>query len=131
MTAPAAGGEALLTATGTATADSRLELNVLPAQAMVQVQAEDTVQLTVNALPSVTVGDTFTVTVGVAAETPLAAGVSVTATVSFRTADGEAIIEEIEVTLTAEQRTATEEFTAPVNAGTYTLAVSGQVERDG
>ena len=39
---------------------------------------------------SVTVGDTFTVTVGVAAETPLAEGVSVTATVSFRAADGEA-----------------------------------------
>ena len=128
VTAPAAGGEALLTATGTATADSRLELNVLPAQATVRVQAEGTVQLTVNAPPSVTVGSTFPVTVGVAAETPLAEGVSVTATVSFRTADGEAIIEEIEVTLTAEQRTATEEFTAPVTAGTYTLAVSGQVE---
>ena len=90
VTAPAAGGEALLTATGTATADSRLELNVLPAQATVQVQAEDTVQLTVNAPGSVTVGSTFPVTVGVAAETPLAEGVSVTATVSFRTADGEA-----------------------------------------
>ena len=58
-------------------------------------------QLTVNAPGSVTVGSTFPVTVGVAAETPLAEGVSVTATVSFRTADGEAIIEEIEV-LTAD-----------------------------
>ena len=71
VTAPAAGGEALLTATGTATADSRLELNVLPAQATVRVQAEGTVQLTVNAPGSVTVGSTFPVTVGVAAETPL------------------------------------------------------------
>ena len=127
VTAPAAGGEALLTATGTATADSRLELNVLPAQATVRVQAEGTVQLTVNAPGSVTVGSTFPVTVGVAAETPLAEGVSVTATVSFRTADGEEIQAET-VVLTAMSSSATRVFTAPVTAGTYTLAVSGQVE---
>ena len=127
VTAPAAGGEALLTATGTATADSRLELNVLPAQAMAQVQAEDTVQLTVNAPGSVTVGSTFPVTVGVAAEMPLAEGISVTATVSFRTADGEEIQAET-VVLTAMSSSATRVFTAPVTAGTYTLAVSGQVE---
>ena len=128
VTAPAAGGEATLRATGEEADDNRLELNVLPAQAAVQVQAEGTVELTLDAPGSVTVGDTFTVTVGVAAGTSLAESVSVTATVSFRAADGEAIIEEIEVTLTAEQRTATEEFTAPVTAGVYTLAVSGLVE---
>ena len=128
VTAPAAGGEATLRATGEEADDNRLELNVLPAQAAVQVQAGGTVELTLDAPGSVTVGDTFTVTVGVATETPLAESVSVTATVSFRAADGEAIIEEIEVTLTAEQRTATEEFTAPVTAGVYTLAVSGLME---
>ena len=125
--APMAGGSETLLATGEEAADSRLELNVLPAQATVRVQAEGTVQLTVNAPGSVTVGDTFTVTVGVAAETPLAEGVSVTATVSFRTAGGEEIQAET-VVLTAMSSSATRVFTAPVTAGTYTLAVSGQVE---
>ena len=128
VTAPTAGGSETLRATGEEADDNRLELNVLPAQAAVQVRVEDTVELTLDAPSSVTVGSTFPVTVEVAEETPLAEDVSVTATVSFRAADGEAIIEEIEVTLTREQRTATEEFTAPVTAGVYTLAVSGQVE---
>ena len=94
----------------------------------VQVQEEGTVDLTLDAPSSVTVGNTFTVTVGVAEETLLQEGVSVTATVGFGAADSEVIIEEMDVTLTTEQRTATEEFTAPVTAGVYTLAVSGQVE---
>ena len=50
-----------------------------------------------------------------------------TATVSFRTADGEEIQAET-VVLTAMSSSATRVFTAPVTAGTYTLAVSGQVE---
>ena len=125
--APMAGGSETLLATGEEAADSRLELNVLPAQATVRVQAEDTVQLTLDAPPSVTVGSTFPVTVGVAAEMPLAEGVSVTATVSFRAAGGEEIQAETAV-LTAMSSSATRVFTAPVTAGTYTLAVSGQVE---
>ena len=128
VTVPAAGGLETLSATGEEAADNRLELNVLAAEAAVQVRVEETVELTLDAPSSVTVGSTFPVTVEVAEETPLAEDVSVTATVSFRAADGEAIIEEIEVTLTREQRTATEEFTAPVTAGVYTLTVSGQVE---
>ena len=94
----------------------------------VQVREEGTVDLTLDAPSSVTVGNTFTVTVGMDERTPLPESVSVSATVSFGAADSEAIIEEREVTLSEEQRTATEEFTAPVTAGVYTLAVSGQVD---
>ena len=81
-------------------------------------------RLEVSAPPSVTVGNTFTVTVGVAAGMPLPEGVSVTATVSFGATDSEAIAER-EVTLTGEPRTATEEFTAPVRSGIFRVEVSG------
>ena len=93
----------------------------------VQVRADGTVDLTLDAPKSVTVGDTFAVTVGVNAETPLPESVSVTATVSFRAADGEEIQAETAV-LNAMMSSATRVFRAPVTAGVYTVAVSGQVE---
>ena len=119
--------EETLLATGEAAADSTLELNVLPAQATVRVRAADTVELTLNAPENVTVGSTFPVTVGVAEETPLPEGVSVTATVSFHAADGEEIQAETAV-LSTMMPSDTRVFRAPVTAGVYTVAVSGQVD---
>ena len=93
----------------------------------VQVREEGTVELTLDAPGSVTVGDTFTVTVGVAAGTPLLGSVSVTAAVSFRAADGEEIQAETAV-LNAMRSSATRVFTAPVNSGIFVVEVSGSVE---
>ena len=102
------------------TANTRAEAAVLPPP----------LRLEVSAPPSVTVGNTFTVTVGVTAGRPLPEGVSVAATVSFGAADSEAIAER-EVTLTGEPRTATEEFTAPVRSGIFRVEISGPAEVSG
>ena len=102
------------------TANTRAEAAVLPPP----------LRLEVSAPPSVTVGNTFTVTVGVAAGRPLPEGMSVAATVSFGAADSEAIAER-EVTLTGEPRTATEEFTAPVRSGIFRVEISGPAEVSG
>ena len=124
VTAPAVGGSETLFATGEEADDNRLELNVLEAQAAVQVRVEDTVELTVNAPSSVTVGSTFPVTVGVAEKTPLPESVSVTATVSFRTADGEEIQAET-VVLTSARSSARATLTAPGTTGTFTVNAAG------
>ena len=79
----------------TAEAEPSTLLDTSAARIAVQVLAP--VQLTLDVPPSVTVGDTLTVTVGVAAETPLPEGVSVTATLSF-SADG---VDDRVVTLTS------------------------------
>ena len=92
----------------------------------VEVLAEGTVELTLDAPKSVMVGSTFPVTVGVAEETPLPESTAVTATLSFSAADSATIIKEIDVTLTGEQSTATEEFTAPVRSGIFRVEVSGR-----
>ena len=102
------------------TANARAEAAVLPPPLLLEVSAP----------PSVTVGNTFTVTVEVAAGRPLPEGVSVAATVSFGAADSEAIAER-EVTLTGEPRTATEEFTAPVRSGIFRVEISGPAEVSG
>ena len=102
------------------TANARAEAAVLPPPLLLEVSAP----------PSVTVGNTFTVTVGVAAGRPLPEGVSVAATVSFGATDSEAIAER-EVTLTGEPRTATEEFTAPVRSGIFRVEISGPAEVSG
>ena len=133
VTAPANDGddgEETLLAIGEAAADSTLELNVLPAQAAVRVRAKGTVELTLNAPGSVTVGSTFPVTVGMAEETPLPEGVSVNATVSFRAADGAEIQVETPV-LSAMMPSDMRFFRAPVTAGVYTVAVSSQVDETG
>ena len=104
----------------TAEAEPSTLLDTSAARIAVQVLAP--VQLTLDVPPSVTVGDTLTVTVGVAAETPLPEGVSVTATLSF-SADG---VDDRVVTLTSGAPTATASFTAPVTAGVFRVEVSGR-----
>ena len=90
--------------------------------ARIAMQVRAPVELTLDVSDSVTVGNTFTVTVGVPAETPLPEGVSVTATLSFSAGDGE----EIEgVVLTSARSSAQATFTAPDTADRYTVAVTG------
>ena len=90
--------------------------------ARIAMQVLAPVELTLDVPGSVTVGDTFTVTVGVAAGTPLPESVSVTATLSFSAGDGE----EIEgVVLTSARSSARATFTAPDTAGRYTVAARG------
>ena len=89
--------------------------------ARIAVQVLAPVRLTLDVPPSVTVGDTLTVTVGVAAEPPLPANTTVTATLSFSAGDGDDRV----VTLTSEMPSATERFTAPVRAGIFRVEVSG------
>ena len=103
------------------TANARAEATVMPPPPLI---------LEVSAPLSVTVGSTFTVTVRVAEGTPPLESVSVTATVSFGAANSAAIAER-EVTLTGEQSTATEEFTAPVTAGIFRVEISGPAEVSG
>jgi len=91
----------------------------------VEVLAAGVVALTLAAPDRVTVGDTLTVTVGVDTGTPLTAGMTVTATISF--AAGTADSDEQGVMLTFGASTATERFTAPIRAGTVRVAVSGEV----
>ena len=97
-----------------------------PAQT-VTVRAEGTVDLTLDAPENVTVGDVFTVTVGVAEGTPLPESMSVTATVSFIDDDGERI-GEMEAALTRVQSTTAVQFMAPVTAGIFVVEVSGSTE---
>ena len=92
----------------------------------VEVLAEGIVALTLDAPDRVTVGDVFTVAVGVAEGTPLPVGTTVTATVSF--AAGTADSTEREVVLTPAMSSDTVRFTAPVTAGDFTVAVSGSTD---
>ena len=104
----------------TAQAESAALLDTGAARIAMQVRAP--VKLTLDVPDSVTVGNTFTVTVGVPAETPLPESVSVTATLSFSAGDGE----EIEgVVLTSARSSVRATFTAPDTAGRYTVAVRG------
>ena len=94
-------------------------LDTTAARIVMQVRAP--VELRLDVPGSVTVGSTFPVTVRVAAGTPLPEGVSVTATLSFRAGE----VEAIKVTLTGEQSTATMRFTAAVTAGRLVVEVRG------
>ena len=107
----------------TAQAEPPALLNIPTGAARIAMQVVlAPVELTLDVPGSVTVGNTFTVTVGVPAETPLQEGVSVTATLSFSAGDGE----EIEgVVLTSARSSAQATFTAPGIAGRYTVAVRG------
>ena len=126
VTAPNEAGPALLRAEGAAAVGSVLELNVLAATATVQVLAP--VELTLDVPENVTVGATFTVTVGVAEGTLLPEGVSVTANLSFRAETGEEI--DTAQTLLTPASSEMVTFTAPDTAGRYTVAVSG-ISSDG
>ena len=77
----------------------------------------------------VTVGDTFTVTVGVTEGTPepLPDGTAVNVTLSFRAGDGQELDRE-ELVLTPAMPSDTATFTAPVTSGSFEVARSGQVE---
>ena len=131
FTAPLNVGEVIVTARAEVqTAPNAREVAVAAAMTQtVRVLAEGIVALTLDAPLSVTVGDTFTVTVGVAEETPLPESVSVTATISLRTADGDER-ERKEVVLTSASSSVRTAFTAPVTAGLFTVAVSGREETD-
>jgi len=124
FTAPSSGTLSLTASVVNITQSSPVVAVSAPEPVTVQVTELLTFMLTVSAPPSVTVGSPFTVTVEVAAETPLPAGVSVNATVSFGAADSEVIIEKTDVTLSAAQRTVTADFTAPNTAGSYTVETS-------
>ena len=106
----------------TAQAQPPALLNTGAAGIAMQVRAP--VELTLDVPGDVTVGNTFTVTVGVPAETPLPKSVSVTATLSLSAGDG-AEIEVKEVVLTGEQSAVTVPFTVPSTAGRYTVAARG------
>ena len=124
FTAPSSGTLSLTASVVDITQSSPVVAVSAPEPVTVQVTELLTFMLTVSAPDSVTVGSPFTVTVEVAAETPLPAGVSVNATVSFGAADSGEIIEKTDVTLSAEQSTATADFTAPDTAGSYTVETS-------
>ena len=124
FTAPSSGTLLLTASVVNITQSSPVVAVSAPAPVTVQVTELLAIMLTVSAPPSVTVGSPFTVTVEVDEETPLPAGVSMNATVSFGAADREVIIEETNVTLSAAQRTVTADFTAPNTAGSYTVETS-------
>ena len=88
----------------------------------VQVRAISTVQLTLGASPSVTVGDRFMVEVGVSDTTPIPVAAMATVTVSFGEEQRE------EVVLTNAASTASVSFMAPASSGTVALELSGSVE---
>ena len=77
----------------------------------------------------VTIGDAFTVTVGVTEGTPepLPDGTAVNVTLSFRAGDGQELDRE-ELVLTPAMPSDTATFTAPVTSGSFEVAGSGQVE---
>ena len=124
FTAPLSGLLSLTASVINITQSSPVVAVSAPAPVVVRVRAEGTVELTLDAPGIVTVGSTFPVTVGVDEETPLAEDVSVTATVSFRAADGGEIQAET-VVLTSARSSARATFTAPDTAGRYTVAVRG------
>ena len=127
VTAPAEAGPAPLLAEGVEAASSMLELDVLAATATVQVTELRDIMLTVSAQPSVTVvGSTIMVTVGVAEGMLLPLGAMVTATISFPagTADSTQQV----VVLTSDDPAITVIFMAPVTAGDFTVAVSGNTD---
>ncbi len=89
----------------------------------VQVREMGTVQLTLGAPASVTVGDSFMVAVGVSEETPILPGTTVMVMASFGGTEGEG-----EVELTSTVSTMSVSFVAPVRAGDFELELSGSVE---
>ena len=95
------------------------------ASASVEVLPEGTVELTL-AVPdeNVTVGATFTVTVGVATDTPVPVGTTLTATISFPEGD-DAEMGTAEVELTMMASSAMADIRAPFAAGDFTVEVNG------
>ena len=91
----------------------------------VEVLPAGTVALTLAAPENVTVGSTFMVTVGVEEGTPLAQGTTVTATISLQNENGDDVAEPVVVELTPTMSLNTPILTAPVTAGSYTVAVMG------
>ena len=96
----------------------------------VLVLVEGAVVLTVDAPPSVTVGDTFMVTVGVDQETPLPEGTAVTATVSFAAGTADSTEQVVVLTPAPGMPQHTLMFTAPVTAGIFAVAAMGATEDD-
>ena len=122
--APAVRGAVLLTAMGTAEVarPDMLALSVNDATTTVMVEVR--LVLTLDAPPTVTVGSTFPVTVGVADGMLLPTGAMVPVFVSLNGTD----IDIDEVDLTSDDPTATATVTAPVTAGLFTVAVRGSTE---
>ena len=87
----------------------------------VRVREMNTVELTLNAPASVTVGSSFTVTVGVLEGTPILPETTVTVTVSFNAT-------QTTVVLTDMVTTASVSFIAPVSSGRPLLMLSGSAE---
>ena len=102
---------AMLTATGVAAADNRLQLNVLAAEAaMVQVQVQVQLSLQLEAVPTtVTARDDFAVMVSVAPEVP--EDTTVTVTVTFDGTNSEPVVES--VVLSTGETTGVVTLTAP------------------
>ena len=122
FTAPSS-GLLPVTAEGSVTVQGDPVVAILPATPVnVQVTELRDILLTVSSQPSVvTVGTTFTVTVGVSTETPLPEGTEeVRVMVSLQTADGDEI-EMQEAVLPPEMFSDTLMFRAPVTSGTFTV----------
>ena len=91
VTAPDEPGPAMLTATGVAAADNRLQLNVLAAEAaMVQVQVQVQLSLQLEVPSEVTARTSFEVGVSVAPEVP--EDTTVTVTVTFDGTNRESVV---------------------------------------
>ena len=130
LPAPLSAGEHQLTASGTVVTQGDFAASVAAAETLtVTVQTEGIVLLTLAAQENMTVGATFTVTVGVNAETPLPEDTEVTVAVISQTTDG-VEIERQEVMLTPEMPSATRSFTAPATAGSFMLTTIGTEDTD-
>ena len=117
VTAPADGGPALLLAEGAQTADSLLDLDVMPAERTLQVTRLVTLGLTLSpSSTAVETDSTFLVTVGTDDAVPMGAEVSVAVIFDGSTQT---------TTLSASTPAVELEFTAPNTAGTFTVEATG------
>ncbi len=94
----------------------------------VQVRAVSTVQLTLDAPLSVTVGEVFTVDVGVSGATPLPDGTVVNVEAALRDMLSNSVLGTETGTLMDTAPTASVSFAAPAASGDFALDLSGSVE---
>ena len=120
FTAPASGILNVTAAAAAVEPAGLVEVAAADAQS-VQVRAMSTVELTLDAPASVTVGGSFMVAVGVSDTTPIPAETAVMVTVSFEGAQRTAV-------LTDTAPATSLPFAAPIAAGEFLLALSGSAE---
>ncbi len=120
FTAPASGILEVTAAAAVVEPAGLVEVAAAEAQS-VQVRAMSTVELTLDAPASVTVGGEFMVAVGVSDTTPIPAETAVMVTVSFEGAERTAV-------LTGTAPATSLPFAAPIAAREFSLALSGSAE---